>query len=113
LYLMIPGFSLTRQNAELEQEVTEAILDVMRGGQFILGENVAKLEKEIADLCEAEYAIGVGNCSDALYLALRACGVGPGDEVITTPFTFFATAGAIAHTGAKPKEEIQCMPCLI
>ena len=102
LYLMIPGFSLTRQNAELEQEVTEAILDVMRGGQFILGENVAKLEKEIADLCEAEYAIGVGNCSDALYLALRACGVGPGDEVITTPFTFFATAGAIAHTGAKP-----------
>lgn len=102
MYLMIPGFSLTRQNAELEQEVTEAILDVMRGGQFILGENVAKLEKEIADLCEAEYAIGVGNCSDALYLALRACGVGPGDEVITTPFTFFATAGAIAHTGAKP-----------
>jgi dTDP-4-amino-4,6-dideoxygalactose transaminase len=102
LYLMIPGFSLTRQNAELEQEVTEAILDVMRGGQFILGENVAKLEKEIADLCEAEYAIGVANCSDALYLALRACGVGPGDEVITTPFTFFATAGAIAHTGATP-----------
>ncbi len=102
LFFMIPGFSLTRQNAKLEEELTEVILDVVRGGQFILGENVTKIEKEIADLCGAEYAIGVANCSDALYLALRACGVGPGDEVITTPFTFFATAGAIAHTGATP-----------
>jgi dTDP-4-amino-4,6-dideoxygalactose transaminase len=102
LFFMIPGFSLTRQNAKLEQELTEVILDVVRGGQFILGENVTNIEKEIADLCGAEYAIGVANCSDALYLALLACGVGPGDEVITTPFTFFATAGAIAHTGATP-----------
>jgi len=102
LCFMIPGFSLTRQNAELEKELVDVFLDVVRGGQFILGENVAKLEKEIADLCGVKYAIGVGNCSDALYLALLACGVGPGDEVITTPFTFFATAGAIAHTGAKP-----------
>jgi dTDP-4-amino-4,6-dideoxygalactose transaminase len=99
---MIPGFSLTRQNAELEKELIEVILEVIRGGQFILGENVAKLEKEIANLCGVDYAIGVGNGSDALFLALLACGVGPGDEVITTPFTFFATAGAIAHTGAKP-----------
>jgi len=99
---MIPGFSLTRQNAELEEELIEVFLDVVRGGQFILGENVAKLEKEIADLCGVDYAIGVGNGSDALFLALLACGVGPGDEVITTPFTFFATAGSIAHTGAKP-----------
>ncbi len=102
LFSMIPGFSLTRQNAELEEELIEVILDVVRGGQFILGENVAKLEKEIANLCGVDYAIGVGNGSDALFLALLACGVGPGDEVITTPFTFFATAGSIAHTGAKP-----------
>lgn len=102
LFSMIPGFSLTRQNAELEEELIEVILDVVRGGQFVLGENVAKLEKEIADLCGVDYAIGVGNGSDALFLALLACGVGPGDEVITTPFTFFATAGAIAHTGATP-----------
>jgi dTDP-4-amino-4,6-dideoxygalactose transaminase len=102
LFSMIPGFSLTRQNAELEKELTKVILEVIRGGQFILGENVAKLEKEIADLCGVDYAIGVGNGSDALFLALLACGVGPGDEVITTPFTFFATAGSIAHTGAKP-----------
>ncbi len=102
LFPMIPGFSLTRQNAELEKELTEVILEVIRGGQFILGEDVAKLEKEIADLCGVDYAIGVGNGSDALFLALLACGVGPGDEVITTPFTFFATAGSIAHTGAKP-----------
>lgn len=102
LPFMIPGFSLTRQNAELEEELTEVILDVVRGGQFILGENVARLEKEIADLCGVDYAIGVGNGSDALFLALLACGVGQGDEVITTPFTFFATAGAIAHTGATP-----------
>ena len=64
---MIPGFSLTRQNAKLERELTEVILEVVRGGQFILGENVAKLEKEIADLCGVDYAIGVGNGSDALY----------------------------------------------
>ncbi len=102
LFPMIPGFSLTRQNAKLEKELTEVILEVIRGGQFILGENVAKIEKEIADLCGVDYAIGVGNGSDALFLALLACGVGPGDEVITTPFTFFATAGSIAHTGAKP-----------
>ncbi len=102
LCLMIPGFSLTRQNAELEEELTEVILEVVRGGQFILGENVTKIEKEIAELCGVKYAIGVANCSDALYLALRACDVGPGDEVITTPFTFFATAGAIVHAGATP-----------
>ncbi|NLP38063.1 MAG: DegT/DnrJ/EryC1/StrS family aminotransferase [Firmicutes bacterium] len=69
---------------------------------FILGENVATLEKKIAQISQAKYGIGVANGSDALYLTLLACGIGPGDEVITTPFTFFSTAGSISRTGATP-----------
>ncbi|NPV54650.1 MAG: DegT/DnrJ/EryC1/StrS family aminotransferase [Firmicutes bacterium] len=99
---VIPGFDLTRQNAALKEELLQIISGIVEKGQFILGENVAELEKEIAELCGVRFGIGVGNCSDALYLALLACGVGPGDEVITTPFTFIATAGAIARVGAKP-----------
>lgn len=99
---VIPCFDLTRQNAALKEELLRIISGIVDKGQFILGENVAELEKEIAELCGVRFGIGVGNCSDALYLALLACGIGPGDEVITTPFTFFATAGAIARTGAKP-----------
>ena len=102
LFSMVPSFSLTRQNAKLEDELTGAILEVVRSGQFILGEKVIKIEEEIAELCGTEYAIGVGNCSDALLLALLACNVKPGDEVITTPFTFFATAGAIVQAGGTP-----------
>jgi dTDP-4-amino-4,6-dideoxygalactose transaminase/acetyltransferase-like isoleucine patch superfamily enzyme len=96
----VPSFDLKRQNAILKQEIESAINKVVTSSQFILGENVKSLEDEIACLCGAGYGIGVANGSDALYLALLACGVGPGDEVITTPFTFFATAGSIARTGA-------------
>jgi len=99
---VIPCFDLTRQNAALKEELLRIISGIVDKGQFILGENVAELEKEIAELCGVRFGIGVGNCSDALYLALLACGIGPGDEVITTPFTFIATACAIARTGAKP-----------
>lgn len=86
----------------LQEEITAALNEVIASGQFILGEHVKSVEEEIANLCGAKYGIGVGNDSDALYLALLACGVGPGDEVITTPFTFFATAGSIVRTGATP-----------
>lgn len=96
----VPGFDLKRQNAILKQEIDCAIEKVVTSSQFILGENVKSLEEEIASLCGVQYGVGVGNGSDALYLALLACGVGAGDEVITTPFTFFATAGSIARTGA-------------
>lgn len=100
--MQVPGFDLTRQNAALKDELMQTISHIVEKGHFILGENVAELEKAIAELCGVQFGIGVANCSDALYLAILACGIGPGDEVITTPFTFFATAGAIARAGARP-----------
>jgi dTDP-4-amino-4,6-dideoxygalactose transaminase/acetyltransferase-like isoleucine patch superfamily enzyme len=99
---LVPSFDLKRQNVVLGDELSTVIEKAISSGQFILGENVKKLEAEIAEFCGAEYGVGVGNGSDALYLALLACGVGAGDEVITTPFTFFATAGSIVRTGAVP-----------
>jgi dTDP-4-amino-4,6-dideoxygalactose transaminase len=98
----IPGFTLNRQNCELQQELAECIGKVIRQGKFILGENVNALENIISSYCDTSHGIGVANGSDALYLSLIACGVGYEDEVITTPFTFFATAGAISRVGAKP-----------
>ncbi len=76
--------------------------EVIEAGQFILGGTVAAFEEEIAGALDVTHAVGVANGSDALYLALLAAGVGPGDEVVTTPFTFFATAGSISRVGAKP-----------
>jgi dTDP-4-amino-4,6-dideoxygalactose transaminase len=96
----IPGFSLAKQNAELREQLLQVLAGVIDSGKFILGENVRALEEEIAAYCGARYAVGVASGSDALYLSLLACGIGPGDEVITMPFTFFATAGAIARAGA-------------
>lgn len=98
----IPSFDVTRQNSLLKDELLAAITEVIESGHFIMGPNVVALEEELAQLCSAEHAITVANGSDALYLALVACGIGPGDEVITTPFTFFATAGAIARAEATP-----------
>ncbi len=99
----IPGFSLTDQIAALRPELDAAWARVVDAGQFIGGPEVEALEREAAgQIGGGVAAVGVANGSDALYLALRALDVGPGDEVITTPFTFFATAGSILRTGARP-----------
>lgn len=98
----LSGFSLAVQNQTLRDELFRAIGEVIDRGSFILGRNVHDLEAEAAGFTDTRNGIGVASCSDALYLSLLACGIGSGDEVITTPFTFFATAGAIARAGAKP-----------
>lgn len=100
--MKVPMLDLSEQYQSLKSEMLEALDQVMSSSRFILGDNVKKLEADVAKYSNAEYGIGVANGSDALHISLQACGVTEGDEVITTPFTFFATAGAIARTGAKP-----------
>jgi dTDP-4-amino-4,6-dideoxygalactose transaminase len=99
---MIPILDLTRQYNKLKARIDKAVLDVLESGRYILGPNVKKLEDSIAAYCGAKRAIGCANGTDALYLALRALNVGPGDEVITTAFTFIATTETIGMTRATP-----------
>ena len=99
---MIPLCDLKEQYLELQCEIDAAINEVVAGGQYILGPNVRAFEQEMADYCGVKFAVGVGSGTDALYLSLRALGIGPGDEVITTPFTFIGTTEAICMTGARP-----------
>jgi dTDP-4-amino-4,6-dideoxygalactose transaminase len=100
--MRIPMTDLTAQYASIKGEVDEAIKRVIESGRFILGPEVEAFEKEIADYCGIKFAIGVASGTDALILSLMACGVKAGDEVITTPFTFIATAEAITHCAAVP-----------
>ncbi|MEW5994108.1 MAG: DegT/DnrJ/EryC1/StrS family aminotransferase [Candidatus Zixiibacteriota bacterium] len=98
----VPLLDLTRQYARLKPQLDEAAVKVLTHGRFILGPEVKQLEEEIARLCTVKHAVGVASGTDALLLTLRACGIGAGDEVITTDFSFFATAGVIHRMGAKP-----------
>ncbi|MGN0271933.1 MAG: DegT/DnrJ/EryC1/StrS family aminotransferase [Lachnospiraceae bacterium] len=98
----IPLMNLTRQYKSLEKDLDSAALRVLHSGQYIMGEEVSEFEKEFAAYCGTKYAVGVGNGTDALMIALMAAGVGNGDEVITSAMSFFATAEAIAVVGATP-----------
>lgn len=100
--MQVPFLDLNRSSREARTEIDEAIKRVLDTGEFILGKQVGEFEKELAVYCRVKHAIGVASGSDALFLSLKALDIGQGDEVITTPFTFFATAGAISRTGAKP-----------
>lgn len=99
---MIPILDLSKQYAELKQDIESEVLKVLASGQYILGENVRKLEKSFAEYTGTNHALGVASGTDALHLALRALDIGPGDEVITVSFTFIATVEAISYVGATP-----------
>ena len=100
--LVIPLVELKKQYRSIEKEINSAIMQVLQDTNFVLGHQVEKLEKEVSKYCNARYAVGVASGTDALVLSLVACDIGRGDEVITTPFTFIATAEAIIRVGAKP-----------
>ncbi len=98
----IPLLDLQAQYAEIREEVLAAVTRVIDSQRFVLGEEVEAFEREVAAYCDTPFAVGCASGTDALILALMAAGIGPGDQVITTPYSFFATAGAIAHRGAIP-----------
>lgn len=98
----IPLLNLARQTAALRERIDAAIAAVVDHGQYILGPEVAELERQLAAYCGVRYAVSCASGSDALLLPLMALGAGPGDRVITVPFTFFATAGSISRLGATP-----------
>jgi dTDP-4-amino-4,6-dideoxygalactose transaminase len=98
----IPAEDVSRQYQLIEREIHEAIDRVLPGGRYVLGPELAAFEQEYAAFCGTRYALGVSNGTDALHLALLACGIGPGDEVITVPNTYIATVFAITYVGATP-----------
>ena len=99
---MIPLLDLGAQYQEVGVELETAVLQVLRSGRYILGEPVAQFERDFADYCGTRHAVAVNSGTSALHLALLAAGIGRGDEVITTPFTFVATVAAILLAGARP-----------
>jgi dTDP-4-amino-4,6-dideoxygalactose transaminase len=98
----VPLLDLRAQHALIRDEVVRSMMQVVEDQLFILGGAVERLEKEVAELSNTAHAIGCANGTDALLLAMRALDIGRGDEVVTTPFTFFATAGTIHNVGATP-----------
>ncbi len=97
----VPFINLGGQHKSIRKEVLAALTKIVDSQKFVLGEYGLALEKNIADYCGVAHAVGLASGSDALFLSLLALGIGSGDEVITTPFTFFASAGSITRTGAK------------
>ena len=99
---MIPTCDLKAQYHSIRPEIDAAIRDVLESGNFVLGPNVQALEQEMALFCGCEYGVGVASGTDALRLAMDALDIGPGDEVITTPFTFVSTASEVTRAGGTP-----------
>lgn len=100
--MKVPLLDLKAQYKTIKDEILKITADVYESQYFILGPHVEKLENEIANYCSTKHALGVSSGTDALLLALMASGIGHGDSVITSPYTFFATAGSIVRAGAKP-----------
>jgi dTDP-4-amino-4,6-dideoxygalactose transaminase len=100
--MTVPILDLKAQYASIKEEIQAAIHAVLENQHFILGPEVKALEKEIAEYCGTKYAVGVASGTDALILSLKACGIGPGDEVIVPSFSFIATADAVSLLGATP-----------
>jgi len=100
--MRVPLLDLTEQYQQLKPEIDQALDPLIARQQFTLGPEVASLEKEMSTYCGTRFAIGVSSGTDAILLTLTALGITSGDEVVTTPFTFFATAGVVSRLGAKP-----------
>src|ERR1700693_2733152 len=100
---MIPFLDLVTPHLELEEELVAVFRDCIRNAHFIGGRMLEEFERDFAQFCAAQYAIGVANGTDAVRFALIAAGVGPGDVVVTVPNTFIATTEAISQTGALPE----------
>src|SRR6476646_5416990 len=100
--MTVPLFDTSSALEPLRDELREAVTRVLDSGHFILGPEVEAFEREMASYCGAKHAVGVANGTEALTVALRAMGVGPGDEVVVPSFKFYGGAEAIARTGARP-----------
>src|SRR3954464_7775007 len=98
----IPFVNVAAQHAAIKAELLDAMGKVIDSGMYVLGVEVDELERQFADLCGVKYAVGVNSGTDALIFALRALGIGPGDEVITAANSFIASAGCAAMVGARP-----------
>ena len=101
--MAVPLLDLKRQYIKIKDRVDKAVQEVFDKGYFILGPPVADLEKRVAELCQVDYGVGVASGTDALLLSLKAAGIKPGDEVITSDYSFFASTSVISRAGAVPK----------
>jgi dTDP-4-amino-4,6-dideoxygalactose transaminase len=108
---MVPLLDVNAQNHPLETEFNAAFQRVFKSGQFIMGEEITRLESELAELTESKHCIGISSGTDAILVALMALEIGPGDEVLVPAFTFFATAGCVSRVGATPVFVDSCPVC--